>query len=117
MARRSPIEIYAHAEPRHLKAVIGAADLVVGSRFHAVVGSLSQGVPTITLGWAHKYDHLHRDFEVPDWIAQIADDPGSRVGQILRDADGVRRARDRKLALLEQVEQMWLTTYEVLGVE
>lgn len=116
MSRRSPIEIYAHSEPRSLKAAIGAADLVIGSRFHAVVGSLSQGVPTITLGWAHKYEHLHRDFEVPNWIADISDDPASRVSQVLADIDGVRRARDQKQLLLQRVDAMWERTYEVLGL-
>jgi polysaccharide pyruvyl transferase WcaK-like protein len=44
-----------------IKAVIGQLDLLIGSRFHALVGALSSGVPVVALGWSHKYDELLDD--------------------------------------------------------
>ncbi|ULQ46622.1 polysaccharide pyruvyl transferase family protein [Flagellatimonas centrodinii] len=38
-----------------LKAAIGSCDFLVTSRFHALIAALSQGIPTLAIGWAHKY--------------------------------------------------------------
>jgi colanic acid/amylovoran biosynthesis protein len=51
-----------------LKAMIGQCDLVVGSRFHSLVAALSQGVPSVALGWAHKYVELLGDFGQEDLV-------------------------------------------------
>ena len=45
-----------------LKALIGVCELMVGSRFHALVAALSSGVPSVAVGWAHKYPELLREF-------------------------------------------------------
>ncbi len=47
-----------------LKAMIGACDLMLGSRFHALIAALSSGVPTVAIGWAHKYPELLGAFEM-----------------------------------------------------
>ena len=41
-----------------LKAMIGECDLMLGSRFHALIAALSSGVPSVAIGWAHKYPEL-----------------------------------------------------------
>lgn len=38
-----------------LRALIGRCDVFVSCRFHAMVSALSMGVPTLVLGWSHKY--------------------------------------------------------------
>ncbi|OPX87376.1 polysaccharide pyruvyl transferase family protein [Pelotomaculum sp. PtaB.Bin117] len=40
---------------RELKGIISRCDLFMGSYMHACIAALSSGVPTIVLGWAHKY--------------------------------------------------------------
>ena len=40
------------------KSIEGQVDLMIGSRFHSLVFALSQGVPAVALGWAHKYPEL-----------------------------------------------------------
>ena len=56
-----------------LKAVIGRADLVVASRFHSLVASLSQGVPSVAIGWAHKYEELLGDFGLSQYVLDRSD--------------------------------------------
>jgi polysaccharide pyruvyl transferase WcaK-like protein len=55
------------------KAVIGAADLVVSSRFHGLVSALSSGVPALACGWSHKYDELLADYGCPGYSIRADD--------------------------------------------
>ncbi|MHA1334052.1 MAG: polysaccharide pyruvyl transferase family protein [Candidatus Odinarchaeia archaeon] len=55
-------------ETRQLKGIISCMDLVVTSRFHGAIAALSTGVPTIVVGWAHKYKELMKDFDEEDYF-------------------------------------------------
>jgi polysaccharide pyruvyl transferase WcaK-like protein len=46
------------------RSIIGRCEYLVGSRFHALVFALSQGVPCTALGWSHKYEELMSQFGV-----------------------------------------------------
>lgn len=47
-----------------LRYIIGQTDLFVASRFHAMISSLSMGVPTLVLGWSHKYMEILELFTI-----------------------------------------------------
>jgi colanic acid/amylovoran biosynthesis protein len=42
-------------DARELKGIIGYCDFFVGCRMHANIAAISQNIPTIALGWSHKY--------------------------------------------------------------
>lgn len=107
--------LVADEDPLVLKGVLGSAQAVVGSRFHAVVGALAQGVPTVTIGWSHKYGELLQDFGVADWLTTTDDDLPAALSRVLADAPGRARLVERRGALLEQVDDMWARTIEVLA--
>jgi colanic acid/amylovoran biosynthesis protein len=111
--RRHGIAVLSDPDPRRLKGILGSAHFVVGSRYHALVGALSQGVPSIGIGWSHKYGELFRDFGVPDLAAENIADFGA-IDQIVAKlcdekihADYRRLIRSHKLLLLAQAESMW----------
>jgi len=52
-----------------LKAVIGKMDLIIGSRYHGIIAALSQMIPTLVLGWSHKYFELLCDVGIEQYIA------------------------------------------------
>lgn len=54
--------------PATLRAVIGACDLFVASRFHAMVSALAEGVPVLVTGWSHKYAEVLEMFELERWV-------------------------------------------------
>jgi colanic acid/amylovoran biosynthesis protein len=56
------------SDARHLKGIIGSAHIVVGSRFHALVSALSQGIPAIGVGWSHKYAMLFDDYDCEEHV-------------------------------------------------
>lgn len=109
-AQVGPYPIIEHGDPRVLKGVLGRARFVVGSRYHALVSALSQGVPCVGIGWAHKYSHLFSDFDcsellVADWtkcgrveavVQELVSESATHVWRrrILQAADKVRRLND-----------------------
>ena len=43
---------------------MGKWDLMVTSRFHGMIAGLSMGVPTLVIGWSHKYGEVLKMFEL-----------------------------------------------------
>lgn len=59
-------QVYMHVprqDPVLLRALIGQGDFFIGCRFHAVVAALIMCVPTLILGWSHKYREMAQGFD------------------------------------------------------
>ena len=57
---------------RTLKALVGRCSLLVGSRYHCIVAALSHRVPSVVIGWSHKYESLMRSVQLDDFILDLA---------------------------------------------
>lgn len=58
----------------YIKDIISHCDLIISSRFHAVVASLELCKPTIVIGWSHKYEELMSDVGLGDYVADYRAD-------------------------------------------
>lgn len=116
IATRLSAPVFEDPRPLALKGAIAGSSLLISSRFHAVVGGLSQSVKTIALGWSHKYKALLDDFNVPDWLGGLDGDPNRIVRSVVNDDVGAARLHDAKLHLLHNVEEMWKLTEHALNV-
>jgi polysaccharide pyruvyl transferase WcaK-like protein len=52
---------------QQLRYLIGRCGLFVASRFHAMVSSLAMAVPTLVIGWSHKYREVLEMFGLEEW--------------------------------------------------
>lgn len=103
-------------DPLVTKGVLGAASLVIGSRFHGIVSALAQGVPSVVMGWSHKYEGLLADFAVPEWLVDRPEALADAVPRVLDDHAGRTRLKERTQALGDEVDAMWSQTFEALGI-
>jgi colanic acid/amylovoran biosynthesis protein len=79
-----------------LKAVIGCCELLVGSRFHAIVAALQQRVPAVAVGWSHKYGELLKDLGLDRFAVGHQEMDAGRISGLVSEAWD-QRAETRRL--------------------
>jgi polysaccharide pyruvyl transferase WcaK-like protein len=98
--KRACILIADDLSAEELRVIITSCDLFVASRFHAMVSSLSEGVPTLVCGWSHKYEEVLRMFGLEGYAFDhehlSVDEMISRFDDLLEDEAAVRaRLKER----------------------
>lgn len=114
-----PFDVIRHSDPLVLKAVIRSSRLVIGSRFHALVGALSQAVPVLATGWSHKYEMLLSDYNCSQNILAL----NSTQDALRADISAViaNELEHRKAlcfhgeAMRRRTHDMWAQVAEVLA--
>jgi len=104
-------------DPLALKGLIGAAGVVISSRFHGCVNALSQGVPCLGTSWSHKYEALFADFGSEQWLVSEPDVPRavSLLGALLdQGRTGTTGSAQRREHLLARVEALWERVFALL---
>ena len=70
----NPSSIEAYTEEytsSELKGIIGTCDISVPSRYHALVASVSQSLPSFCIGWAGKYRGLLSRVGLEDYAFSV----------------------------------------------
>jgi polysaccharide pyruvyl transferase WcaK-like protein len=83
-----------------VKALIGRCDLLIGSRYHAVIAAASQGVPPLVAGWSHKYDELLKVIGMPGRVLPVDRDDGAiddAVDSFILDAPSIRETLSTRI--------------------
>ena len=73
-------------------AVMSRLELLVGSRFHSLVLSLSQGIPALAIGWSHKYQGLLSAFAAERYVHDFR---SSSTDEILKSLDNAWDEREQ----------------------
>jgi colanic acid/amylovoran biosynthesis protein len=115
------VPIRQKTDPVALKRFLGESHLVVGSRFHALVGALSQGVPAVGTSWSHKYEQLFREYGCADMLLpvfadeeEVRDRVAAAMGRRRDDLQGSITERGEELK--QETRTMWRTVDEVIDL-
>lgn len=114
------LPVIAEADPLAIKGILGKCFLVISSRFHGIVSSLSQGVPCLATGWSHKYQMLFEDYQCPQLLMNPLFTPEEIKAKITEVATEPNRSQiinTIQTAAKEQKQlsrQMWKRVHEVI---
>lgn len=100
-----PVACDADVNASGIKRIIACTDVVMVSRFHAMVGALSIGVPCVVLGWSHKYAEVMARFDmevhVLDYKAAAIDSLSRHLQDVFERREAIRSSIE---ALLPSVK-------------
>ncbi|MEQ9461401.1 MAG: polysaccharide pyruvyl transferase family protein [Phycisphaeraceae bacterium] len=114
------VPVIQYQDPLDLKAYLGHCRFIIASRFHAVVGALSSGVPALVIGWAHKYEMLLEDFGTPDTIHNASDPADHLLNHIDRLLDDSHRQHEHETLTRHKADMkpandhMWQQVFNTL---
>ena len=112
--------VFHHEDAQVLKKFIGESELLIGSRYHSIVAALSQSVPALVMGWAHKYEELMADFGMFDFILddnQNVEVITNKLSELLipEKSEQVRtRLKNAKDNMQQENETMWEEVFKQL---
>ena len=86
---------------QEIKGIIKLADAVVAARYHTIVAALSLGIPTLAIGWHHKYAALLSLFEQQKQLCNIEnlsiEDLQKKFEKLWRDRQQIRETIEKNL--------------------
>lgn len=78
----------------HIKAMYNELDVLLGTRFHSVIFSLTSFVPVAAIEYEYKTSGIMRDLHLLDWVIKIEDVNAVNLAQLMqklvRQRDGYR---------------------------
>lgn len=116
------LDILEESDPHILKSLLGASSLVVASRFHALVGALSQAVPAIGAGWSHKYEMLFESYGCEENLfsceasKETIDEAVARLASQIKRPQMVAGLRCSSMRQRAEVLAMWREVDECIGI-
>jgi colanic acid/amylovoran biosynthesis protein len=69
----APLQIVERVDYRDLKGVYHECDMLIGTRFHSVIFSLTSDTPCIAIEYEHKTRGIMRDLDLERWVIPIED--------------------------------------------
>jgi len=88
------ISITEYLSATQVKSLLAHSDLVIASRFHVLIFSLSMGKMCYALGWSHKYTELMNLVGLPDNVLSLDAFESERV---ISDINKIIRSNDDSL--------------------
>ncbi len=90
------------------RQLIKACDLLVTSRFHGMISSLSLCVPVMVIGWSHKYAEVLAEFDMEKYAIDFNDpelDMQAMVNELKNHKEAVRQQLAVSLEKIRAVSQ------------
>jgi colanic acid/amylovoran biosynthesis protein len=104
-AMDSTPEIVQREDPLALKEHISKSRLVITSRYHGAVAAFSKCVPSLCMGWSHKYEMLYKEFNMEDCMIK----PTSKTSDVknrLKEMINIDNSNDLRRGILNRLRNL-----------
>ncbi|MEQ9441132.1 MAG: polysaccharide pyruvyl transferase family protein [Cyclobacteriaceae bacterium] len=117
----NPIDIVYHDDPLVLRGVISQCHIVLSSRFHGLISTLSQEVPCLGTRWSHKFERVMEEYNCSDYLVSPLDDSAEIFEKIQRldQPDSRKQVIENISATVKEHKKlnniMWTEVESILG--
>ncbi|MEM9829105.1 MAG: polysaccharide pyruvyl transferase family protein [Bacteroidota bacterium] len=117
-----PIDIVYDNSPLVLRGVISQCHIVISSRFHGLISTLSQTVPCLGTRWSHKFERVMEEYKCQDFLVSPLDDPKEVRAKIEQLDKGNSRQQviDNIASTVEEHKRlnnnMWVEVEKIVGL-
>ena len=83
-----------------IRAIVSSCDLLVTSRYHAMISGLALSIPTIVIGWGHKYNETMQAFDLSEYVMGISQDHFDllpTIREALTGSEEIKKRLDKNL--------------------
>lgn len=103
-------EVSVSSSPSESKRLISDSDFIIGSRYHSLIASFLKGIPSVSIGWADKYEELYKNFGVSDFNVNNTEELFEKVQELMNyeQNEYIRKRIQSKLnEMVERNNIMW----------
>ena len=94
-----------------LRCLIAKMDILIASRFHAIISAMCVGVPAIVVGWSHKYAEVLSPFQLEKFVQPYSnfdfDSTMKMVDTLLQNHDVLSGEILQETRLIQEKNQMF----------
>ena len=91
-----------------IRRIISEADVLVTSRYHAMISGLALEIPTVVIGWGHKYRETMAYFGLEEYSLDFGsgqDDLAAIISRVLQDPEVVKVKIHKNLPQVRQLSK------------
>lgn len=101
-------------DQNEIKCLIGLCDFFIGSRMHATIAALSQGIPAIGLAYSPKFVGVFATAGLADYVIDLRTESNHQVVKEVRKLfDGRQVARETLKKTIPQLQRELLTMFDL----
>lgn len=97
-----------------IRSLVEPCALLITSRFHAMVAGLALGVPTLVMGWSHKYEEVLEMFECADHAVDFSEAEHKLISMAISILTERDQIRNRILERLPAVVASSMAQFELV---
>jgi len=97
-----------------IKALYDNLDILLGTRFHSVIFSLTSHVPVLAIEYEHKTSGIMRDLGLEDWVIKIEDVTAPRLTELLQKL--IQKRTDYQAQLAKTIPPYVMQAYKSADV-
>jgi len=102
-----------------VRKIVSRADALVCSRYHAMISGLAEGIPTVVVGWGHKYRETMEYFDMTEYSINFAEheiDLSDLVRSVLENRENLsKKIKQKQPAVLRLAEKQFEYLYRELA--
>lgn len=114
------LPIVQEPDPLKIKGILGACEGTIGSRYHGLVSTLSQCIPSLATGWSHKYKMLLEDYGFVEGLVDVTanEEEIRRKIDLITNAESKERVKRTLLSRSSELKSlsaaMWEKVREII---